>query len=204
MVHGESGILACSPADRRPLWQASRRRLLWPNGAIAEICSAYDYEALRGRQFDAAWADELAKWKHADKAWDMLQFTLRLGENPRQCVSTTPRNMQLLKTLMAAPSSCITHAPTEANKANLAVSFLEEVRPTAPAICNYVSKPRQLNLRGCAAAALTRICGMRVIFRLPKPQSATAFAFWHKARFCARPIPSDQFGSMKMRGIFLI
>ncbi len=128
MVHGESGILACSPADRRPLWQASRRRLLWPNGAIAEICAAYDYEALRGRQFDAAWADELAKWKHADKAWDMLQFTLRLGENPRQCVSTTPRNMQLLKTLMAAPSSCITHAPTEANKANLAVSFLEEVR----------------------------------------------------------------------------
>ena len=128
MVHGESGILACSPADRRPLWQASRRRLLWPNGAIAEICSAYDYEALRGRQFNAAWADELAKWKHSDKAWDVLQFTLRLGENPRQCVSTTPRNMQLLKTLMAAPSSCITHAPTEAKKANLAVSFLEEVR----------------------------------------------------------------------------
>jgi phage terminase large subunit-like protein len=26
MVHGESGILACSPPDRRPLWQASRRR----------------------------------------------------------------------------------------------------------------------------------------------------------------------------------
>ena len=128
MVHGESGILACSPPDRRPLWQASRRRLLWPNGAIAEICSAYDYEALRGRQFDAAWADELAKWKHAQEAWDMLQFALRLGENPRQCVSTTPRNMQLLKTLMAAPSSCITHAPTEANKAHLAASFLKEVR----------------------------------------------------------------------------
>ncbi|WP_319823458.1 phage tail protein [Thalassovita sp.] len=59
MVFGESGILACSPPDRRPDWQASRRTLVWPNGAEAQVFSAHDPEALRGPQFDAAWVDEL-------------------------------------------------------------------------------------------------------------------------------------------------
>ena len=79
MVFGPSGILACSPPDRRPEWQASRRRLVWPNGAVAQIFSASDPESLRGPQFDAAWCDELAKWRKGEEAWDMLQFALRLG-----------------------------------------------------------------------------------------------------------------------------
>ncbi|MGB1180219.1 MAG: terminase large subunit domain-containing protein, partial [Lentibacter algarum] len=81
MIFGESGILACSPPDRRPEWQASRGRLLWPNGAVAQVFSAHEPEALRGPQFDGAWVDELAKWKKARETWDMLQFGLRLGED---------------------------------------------------------------------------------------------------------------------------
>ena len=128
MIFGESGILACSPPDRRPEWQASRRRLVWPNGAEAMAFSAGDPEALRGPQFDGAWVDELAKWKRAEATWDMLQFALRLGEDPRVCVTTTPRNVGVLKRLLDSPSTVATHAPTEANRANLAESFLEEVR----------------------------------------------------------------------------
>ncbi|WP_380052838.1 DNA-packaging protein [Falsihalocynthiibacter sp. SS001] len=128
MVFGESGILACSPPDRRPEWQAGRKRLVWPNGATAQIFSAHDPESLRGPQFDAAWVDELAKWKRAEEAWDMLQFGLRLGEMPRQCVTTTPRNVAVLKAILANKSTVVTQAPTEANKAYLAASFLEEVR----------------------------------------------------------------------------
>ncbi|MCA1334762.1 DNA-packaging protein [Pseudooceanicola marinus] len=128
MIFGESGILACSPPDRRPEWQASRRRLVWPNGAEAMAFSAGDPEALRGPQFDGAWVDELAKWKRAEATWDMLQFALRLGEDPRVCVTTTPRNVGVLKRLLDSPSTVTTHAPTEANRANLAESFLEEVR----------------------------------------------------------------------------
>ena len=79
MVFGPSGILACSPPDRRPEWQATRKRLVWPNGAVAQIFSASDPESLRGPQFDCAWCDELAKWTKAEEAWDMLQFALRLG-----------------------------------------------------------------------------------------------------------------------------
>ena len=127
MIFGESGILACSPPDRRPEWQATRKRLVWPNGAVAQVFSAHDPESLRGPQFDGAWVDELAKWKRADEAWDMLQFALRLGEHPQVCVTTTPRTVGVLKDLLNAPSSVVTHAPTEANRANLASSFLEEV-----------------------------------------------------------------------------
>ena len=83
MVKGESGLLACSPPDRRPRWVAGERRLVWPNGAEARLYSAHDPEALRGPQFDAAWADELAKWPKAQETWDMLQFGLRLGDHRR-------------------------------------------------------------------------------------------------------------------------
>lgn len=127
MVFGDSGILACSPPDRRPEWEAGRKRLVWPNGAVAQIFSAHDPESLRGPQFDAAWADELAKWTRAEEAWDMLQFALRLGDEPRQVVTTTPRNVAVLRHILDNPSTVVTHAPTEANRAYLAKSFLEEV-----------------------------------------------------------------------------
>ncbi|MFN3936638.1 MAG: DNA-packaging protein [Gemmobacter sp.] len=127
MVFGDSGILACSPPDRRPVWEAGRRRLVWPNGAVAQVFSAHEPEALRGPQFDAAWVDELAKWKRAEEAWDMLQFALRLGSHPRQVVTTTPRNVGVLKAILRNPSTVITHAPTAANRAYLAASFLQEV-----------------------------------------------------------------------------
>ena len=128
MVFGESGILACSPPDRRPDWEAGRRRLIWPNGAVAQVFSAFDPSSLRGPQFDAAWVDELAKWPKAEATWDMLQFALRLGEHPRQVVTTTPQNVEVLKRIMQNPSTVMTHAPTDANRAYLAASFLEEVQ----------------------------------------------------------------------------
>lgn len=128
MIFGDSGILAVSPPDRRPQWEATRRRLVWPNGATAQAFSAQEPESLRGPQFDAAWADELAKWKKAEDVWDQVQFALRLGDNPQQVVTTTPRNVAVLKAILNNPSSVVTHAPTDANRAHLAASFLEEVR----------------------------------------------------------------------------
>ncbi|MGV6847171.1 MAG: DNA-packaging protein [Marinibacterium sp.] len=128
MIFGDSGIMACSPPDRRPDWKAGERRLIWPNGAEAQAFSAFDPEGLRGPQFDGAWVDELAKWKKGEETWDMLQFALRLGRDPRVCVTTTPRNVAVLKRLLEALSTVVTQAPTEANRANLAASFLDEVR----------------------------------------------------------------------------
>ena len=128
MVFGPSGILACSPPDRKPVWEAGRKRLVWPNGAVAQVFSAHEPENLRGPQFDAAWVDELAKWKKPQETWDMLQFALRMGVHPQQVVTTTPKNTSVLKAILNNPSTVMTTAPTEANKAYLAASFLEEVR----------------------------------------------------------------------------
>ncbi len=43
-------------------------------------------------------------------------------------MTTTPRNVGVLKTLLENESTVMTSAPTEANRANLADSFLEEVQ----------------------------------------------------------------------------
>ena len=127
MIEGQSGLLAIHPAHERPEFEPSKRRLTWPNGAIAELFSADEAEALRGPQFTAAWCDELAKWRGAEKAWDMLQFALRLGDAPRMCVTTTPRATKLLKQIMADEATVTVNLATADNAMNLAPSFLAEM-----------------------------------------------------------------------------
>ena len=127
MVEGPSGILQISLPSQRPRWTATRRRLEWQNGAVAQVFSAEDPESLRGPQFDAAWCDELAKWRYAEATFDMLQFGLRLGTQPRQLVTTTPRPTPLLKRLITDPRTRVTRASTHANKDYLAPTFFDSV-----------------------------------------------------------------------------
>lgn len=128
MVFGDSGINAVCPPDQKPLWLAGRHALVWPNGTMAQVFSAFDPESLRGPQFHAAWADEFAKWPKAKAAWDNLQLALRLGDDPRVLVTTTPRNVSVLRDLLDADSTVSTRASTFANAANLAPGYLEEIR----------------------------------------------------------------------------
>lgn len=127
MIEGVSGLLAIHPNQDRPLWHSSQRRLEWNSGAIAQVFSAEDPESLRGPQFHAAWLDELAKWRHAEATFDMLQFGLRLGERPRQVITTTPRPIPLLKKLIADPTSAVTRASTHDNARFLAPAFVDTV-----------------------------------------------------------------------------
>ncbi len=127
MIEGQSGILSVHGRDDQPHYEPSKRLITWPNGTIAQVFSAEDYDSLRGPQFDAAWCDELAKWKHADAAWNMLQFALRLGENPVTVITTTPRAIPLLKRLLADEGTVTTRSKTSDNSQNLAKPFLDEV-----------------------------------------------------------------------------
>lgn len=127
MIEGVSGLLRIHRKAERPSWRPSLRRLEWPNGAVAQVFSSEDPESLRGPQFDAAWADEVAKWRHAEAVWDMLQFGLRLGDRPRQVATTTPRPVPLLKRLIADPGTAVTRASTGANAFNLAPRFLDAI-----------------------------------------------------------------------------
>jgi phage terminase large subunit-like protein len=120
-------LLAVHRRDERPDWSPSRRRLQWTNGAVAQLFSAEDPEQLRGPQFSAAWCDELAKWRHAEATFDMLQFGLRLGERPRQVITTTPRPIKLLNKLIDDPATALTRAGTAANAYNLSPAFLDHV-----------------------------------------------------------------------------
>lgn len=127
MIEGESGLLAVFPPHEKPHWEPSKRRLTFVNGAIATTYSAEEPERLRGPQHDAAWCDELCAWKYPEDTWSNLQFGLRLGRNPQQVVTTTPRPTRLLKDLIARDSTVVTRGSTYENIANLARAFVEEV-----------------------------------------------------------------------------
>lgn len=127
MIEGTAGIMAASRNDR-PRYEATRRRLVWDNGAVAQVFSAEEPDSLRGPQFEAAWLDEFAKWRNAEACFDTLQFGLRLGERPTQLITTTPRPTPMVKRLIADPSVTVTRMRTEDNAANLAAGFIDTVR----------------------------------------------------------------------------
>ncbi|MCO6389516.1 ATP-binding protein [Aliihoeflea aestuarii] len=127
MVEGPSGLVAQARRNR-PRYEAGRRRLVWDSGAVAYAFSSEDPESLRGPQFHAAWCDELAKWRHPQACFDMLQFGLRLGERPTQIITTTPRPLPLVKALIADPDVTVTRLKTTDNRANLASGFIDAIR----------------------------------------------------------------------------
>lgn len=127
LVEGDSGILKSSHPDFRPMYEPSKRKLTWPNGAVAHTYNAVEPDQLRGPQFDFAWCDELAKWAYAQETWDMLQFGLRLGNHPRQVITTTPRPIPVVRELIKDPYTFITRGRTLDNRDNLAGSFLTAI-----------------------------------------------------------------------------
>ena len=126
MIEGESGILATARPGARPVYEPSRRRVTWPNGAIATTYSAEEPERLRGPQHDAAWADELGAWKY-EAAWDMLLLGLRLGAQPRALVTTTPRPTKLVRSLLSDANTITTRGSTYDNRDNLAPSYFASI-----------------------------------------------------------------------------
>ncbi len=125
-VEGASGILAVSPPDFRPVYSPSKRSLVWPNGTRATLYSAEEPERLRGPQHAWAWADELAAWQYAE-AWDMLMFGLRLGADPKACVTTTPKPKELILEILSAATTAVTRGKTSDNAINLSPTFFSTV-----------------------------------------------------------------------------
>ncbi len=126
MVDGQSGILAVCPPWFRPRYEPTRRRLTWPNGARATTFSADEPDRLRGPEHDAAWLDELASWRYPE-AFDNLLFGLRRGDDPRLCVTTTPRPVRLVTDLIDDPTTAVSRGTTYDNRANLAPAFFDRI-----------------------------------------------------------------------------
>src|SRR5688500_13108796 len=126
MIEGESGILSVCPDHERPAYLVSKRRLEWPNGATSLIFTADEPERLRGKQHMALWMDEAASWRYPD-AYDQAMLGLRLGDNPRAVVTTTPRPVRLVRELLTSPTTVVTRGSTYENRENLAPAFLEQI-----------------------------------------------------------------------------
>jgi phage terminase large subunit-like protein len=100
MVQGESGLIACCERyGIRAHYKPSLRRVDFPNGAVAFLYSADEPERLRGPQHHLGWGDEIAAWRRPE-AWDQLQFGMRLGQHPQTIGTTTPKPVDLVRTLL--------------------------------------------------------------------------------------------------------
>lgn len=132
MVQGDSGILQHAPPWCRPTYEPSRRRMIWPNGSFALMFSGDSPDQLRGPQFHKAWVDELAKFQYAQETWDNLEFGLRLGANPQAIVTTTPRPIPIIKTLLeddiaTGGQTFVTRGSSYENLSNLAGAYVARV-----------------------------------------------------------------------------
>lgn len=131
MFEGESGILAVARRYGLPIGQPAYNRstatLTLPNGSIIQGFSADRPDRLRGPQFHGCWCDEWAAWRYLD-AWDNLRLGLRLGEQPRAVITTTPRPTAAVRALIGEQGTVITRGSTFDNAANLSATALADLR----------------------------------------------------------------------------
>jgi phage terminase large subunit-like protein len=137
IVEGESGIINVTPPSERPLYEPSKRRLTWPNGNTATCFTADEPDSLRGPQFTHAWGDEVAAWRQTPDAagmtaFDNLRVGTRLGQNPKIMVTTTPKRVPLLYSLLAEAEKTgkvkVTRGSTMDNAGNLSGAYLDAIK----------------------------------------------------------------------------
>ena len=128
---GKSGLLANIPSELIAKYNKQDHEITLVNGSSIRGISGDSYERLRGPQFHWCWADELAAFQYLGEgeAWDMMMMGLRLGEQPRVIVTTTPRPKDLILDLIGREGEdvVIDRASTYENEANLASTFRNQL-----------------------------------------------------------------------------
>ena len=135
IVEGESGIINVFPPWNRPVYEPTKRRITWPNGAIASLYSGEEPERLRGPQHDFLWIDELAGFSSPEimqRTFDMAMFGLRLGKDPQVIVTTTPKPVPLVQDFIKKSKKkeeriLLTTGSSYENKSNLASTFFNQL-----------------------------------------------------------------------------
>ena len=126
-IEGDSGLLRVIPPECVQSWNRSLGELILFNGSRFKLFSAEEPDRLCGPQHHRAWCDEVAAWRY-EETWDQMLFGLRLGNDPRVVVTTTPRPVTLIRRLLNDPRAIKTSESTYANAANLAPSALKAFR----------------------------------------------------------------------------
>ncbi|MBV7255217.1 DNA-packaging protein [Pacificimonas sp. WHA3] len=118
MIEGASGLMALGDPRFRPTFYPSRGELKWSQtGAVAKVYTAEAPDGLRGPEHHAAWGDEFAKWAQPEETLANLRMGLRLGDEPRLLLTTTPKPSRLLAALVEDPAVVITRGSTFENHA---------------------------------------------------------------------------------------
>jgi len=129
-AEGESGIINILRAyGSLQHYNRSQGSITLKNGSHIKLFSADEPDRLRGPQHHGAWCDELAAWRYPD-TWDQLQFGLRLGDHPRTVITTTPRPVALIRSLVERTDGTVkvVRGSTFDNAANLAPQALLELQ----------------------------------------------------------------------------
>jgi predicted phage terminase large subunit-like protein len=130
---GPSGLLKIIPKeillDTGTSYNKSAMEIKLWNGSVIQGFAAIEPDRLRGPQFHRIWADEMAAWRYPD-AYDQMMFGLRLGQNPKLVITTTPRPTKMITDLIKRKGKDvhITTGTTFDNKKNLAESALQQLR----------------------------------------------------------------------------
>ena len=130
---GPSGILKMIPRecllDTGNAYNKSAMEIKLWNGSVIQGYAAIEPDRLRGPQFHRIWADEMAAWRYPD-AYDQMMFGLRLGQNPKLIVTTTPRPVKMVTDLLKRRDKdvYVTTGTTFDNKKHLAESALQQLK----------------------------------------------------------------------------
>ena len=142
MIEGPSGILSTTFAIKSTKlenakfktvdvlkfkYYPSKKQIEWNNGTKIYILSGDRPNSIRGFQFDLVWIDEFAKFKRPAELWEQVLFSLRLGDDPRCIITTTPKPLKILKELTEDPSVHVTNGSTFENEQHLSKKFIEQI-----------------------------------------------------------------------------
>ncbi len=131
MVEGRSGILATAHPTKRPTWEPSRKRLVWPNGCVAQGFSAEEPDRLRGPESGFIWADEPSHYPQVEMVWDNALFGHRVkgnnGLSTKAVCTSTPKPTKWTKDMVADPFTVDRVVSTYANVSNLDPSFKRRI-----------------------------------------------------------------------------
>lgn len=131
VVFGPSGIMACLPQEKRPVWlkgEGPAGKLRFPNGVVALCFSAKVPKQLVGNQGDCDLYDDVAKWEPNIKAtWDQARTSCRLRRRTG-ILATTDDDLADLTNVLAIAGALIKQ-PRDvfANRNNLAASLYAEL-----------------------------------------------------------------------------
>lgn len=136
-IEGESGLFACCPpamaAELREGWRGDKMLLRYRDCVVQGFTSEKP-SSLRGPQFHRLWADEMPHWEKQRRAWEQVDFVVRLPypaapEKAGQIlVTTTPLPVKEMRELLADATTAVTRGNSRANFANLNSAFKRRLK----------------------------------------------------------------------------